>query len=469
MFKMSTLDKQNQYHALRKQFPVFSYKGFHLKKLKKRTELGFHFEAGSKYVFRPRWYFDPGQFEYLWQDTKQADMLLFNLGMVELISYWKAFCSPRIRVEPYAMTERQQAWWLKLYRYGLGEFFYTNGIPGPGREMLAFEYPENCPLMPEKSVFPADQPDKKVLVPLGGGKDSAVSLELLQSSGWEVIPFVVNPRAASRDVLLAAGFRPHEWIALIRHIDPLLLELNKQGFLNGHTPFSAMLAFAAHFLAYQTGIRHIALSNESSASEPTIPGTKINHQYSKSLEFEQDFRWYIHEYSGHNINYFSLLRPLNELQIAFLFSRFKHYHYEFKSCNVGSKDDIWCTSCPKCLFTYVILSPFFPPETLINMFGKDLYSDTALKETLDDLCGLSKSKPFECVGTIEEVNLALSHVIKATIDRAGVLPPLLAYYKDSILYERYKDVPLEDYIRSFSKDHCLSEEFATIVKNAVHA
>ena len=75
-------------------------------------------------------------------------------------------------------------------------------------------------------------------------------------------------------------------------------------------------------------------SNESSANEPSVVGTDINHQYSKSFEFENDFRNYEKEFLKTNIEYFSLLRPLTELQIAMLFSKHKKYHDIFRSCNV---------------------------------------------------------------------------------------------------------------------------------------
>lgn len=42
--------------------------------------------------------------------------------------------------------------------------------------------------------------------------------------------------------------------------------------------------------------KYVILSNESSANEPNVKGTKINHQYSKTVEFENDFRNYEMEY-----------------------------------------------------------------------------------------------------------------------------------------------------------------------------
>ena len=118
-----------------------------------------------------------------------------------------------------------------------------------------------------------------------------------------------------------------------RQIDKELLELNKKGFLNGHTPFSSLLAFLTYAVAYLLDIRYIALSNESSANESNVAGEKINHQYSKSYEFEQDFKDYCIKYLDKNIEYFSFLRPLNEVQIAALFSQYKKHHRNFKSCN----------------------------------------------------------------------------------------------------------------------------------------
>ena len=134
-----------------------------------------------------------------------------------------------------------------------------------------------------------------------------------------------------------------------------MLELNRQGYLNGHTPFSALVAFSGIIAARMHGLSMVALSNESSANESTVQGSTVNHQYSKSFKFEEDFHYYQNTYLRGSAYYFSLLRPLSEFQIARYFAGQKQYHGIFRSCNAGSRTDSWCGHCPKCLFVYLIL------------------------------------------------------------------------------------------------------------------
>lgn len=196
-------------------------------------------------------------------------------------------------------------------------------------------------------------------------------------------------------------------LTINRTIDPRLIGLNKQGFLNGHTPFSAMLAFHTLMCSAITGFANIVLSNEGSANESTIPGTGINHQYSKSFEFEQDFRNYYRAYICSGISYFSLLRPLSELQIAAIFSRLTNYHDVFRSCNAGSKTDEWCGKCPKCMFTHIMLSAFTGIAEASRIIGNNMLGNPDNEEVFNELCGYSPIKPFDCVGTTLEVKQAL--------------------------------------------------------------
>jgi hypothetical protein len=214
---------------------------------------------------------------------------------------------------------------------------------------------------------------------------------------------MLNGIPASQRTIVQAGFSLEKSINVTRKLDPVLLELNAKGYLNGHTPFSALLAFVTLFAAVLYKKCDIALSNESSANEATIPGTNINHQYSKSFEFETDFRAYYQRYITSEVNYYSYLRSCTESNIANVFSTLPHHFLSFRSCNVGSKTDSWCCNCSKCLFVWIILSPYLSVEQLIAIFGKNLGADFHLLEDFNKLCGLTPEKPFECVGTIEEV------------------------------------------------------------------
>jgi hypothetical protein len=238
----------------------------------------------------------------------------------------------------------------------------------------------------------------------------------------------VNDQPARSESVIAAGYSEKDIIKVYRTIDRELLQRNEEKFLNGHTPFSAIVAFLSYYCAYITGADNIILSNESSANEANVVDTVINHQYSKSYEFESDFRDYVKRNFSSNINYFSLLRAFNELQIAKQFAVFKKYHSIFKSCNKGSKENIWCGTCAKCLFVYIILSPFLEREELIKIFGCDMLEKESLRNEFEGLIGVSKEKPFECIGTVEEVCCALEMTAKRYIASGIELPFLLKNY-----------------------------------------
>lgn len=353
------------------------------------------------------------------ENLKDKDIFLFNLGLVELISYYKAACPKKVILKAGSLTEEQKSFWKKLYYNGLGEFRYVNNIDVSYDEFVNFENKTKKTFRKSKV-----QNLNGNLVPIGGGKDSIVTIELLKKQGRDNTCFIVNPRGATIDTVNVSGYKLKDTVEVIRKIDSKLMELNKNGFLNGHTPFSASLAFLGIFCALISGREYVVLSNESSANECTDEKTGANHQYSKSLEFELDFVKYTEKYITSFIKYFSLLRGMRELDIAKMFSLHKKYHKIFRSCNVGSKngENYWCGKCPKCLFVYIIFAPFLTEEEMKDIFGKNLLDDTELKMYFRQLTGLEKTKPFECVGTREEVNEALSMIKEKYRDN---LPNLL--------------------------------------------
>jgi len=455
---MNRLNYFSKYCELRKDFPFLSYDLYHYYFTGNSLELEFSFNLSNKYIFRPHISI-PNQKNLFLPDfslsEKAMQNLVFHIGMIELISYWKAACPPQLIILPHSMTEVQSDFWKKIYFNGLGEFFYLNSITSSRDDFMQIEVSANTSTEKFKVEKKAGS-----LVPVGGGKDSAVTMGLLNRAGKFWLPFSINPNETTTKVIHAAGKDETQTIIIRREIDQGLLELNKKGFLNGHTPFSALLGFYSLLIASLSGITDIILSNESSANEATVPGTNINHQYSKSVEFEADFRNYIRDYISEDLNYFSLLRPLSELQIGGLFSEMDEFHHSFKSCNVGSRQNIWCCRCPKCLFTFIVLSPFIEPVKLVKIFGKNLFEDDSLSGILEQLNGQQEVKPFECIGTVYEVNIALDKAIEKYPD--GKLPVLLkkhlAYRQNGLL--SYK---LDEPTKQSASGHFIPEEYLKLL------
>ncbi len=456
---MDKTNYHNRFLELRKAYPYFVFQNYSIIWTKTSLRVNFLFDLAGRYSFQPEMEIPLRNFYHPeWLSKKVLENLVFQIGMIELVSYWKAACSPKVMVRAGHLDAEQITWWKKLYFHGLGEFFFLNGITTDMESFMEI-IPEGKP----KEISDAPLSYEKVLVPIGGGKDSVVSLELLKTTGFDVIPFLLNPREAGLRTIEIAGLSEKEAVVVNRTLDPELLKLNESGFLNGHTPFSALLAFVSALSALLTGSGNIALSNESSANQSTVPNSKINHQYSKSFEFEQDFDWYLKNYIHPGLHYFSFLRPLDELQIAYLFSGFPQHHFSFRSCNVGSKTDSWCGNCPKCLFTYVILSPFLPQEKLVNIFGKNLLKDDSLIPVMNELVGKAAIKPFECVGTPEEVNAALRKSVE--IKNIDIKLPLVKIVGDT--ENRQNEQNFKNLLTKLNREHFLPENFFHIIKQTI--
>ena len=120
-----------------------------------------------------------------------------------------------------------------------------------------------------------------------------------------------------------------------REIDPQLFRSRDLGFLNGHVPVTGILSAIAVLAAVLDGRDAVIMSNEWSASIPTmeVDGRPINHQYSKSAAFEAAFRAVLAGSLGTPLSYFSELRPFTELWVALRFAGLTQYHGTFRSCN----------------------------------------------------------------------------------------------------------------------------------------
>ena len=354
-----------KYSEFREKFKTFIYKGYTIEESESKIDVVYDFSVPGLSDFAPTWSFPKKKNKTFSEDEKFKNMV-FSLGMVELVSYWKIACPPTVLIKCGYLDEEMISWWKSLYFNGLGEFYYTNGIEENQQDFMEIIVDND---IKKPAVDNIDISLDGNLIPIGGGKDSALTLDILKEEKDKNFCYIINPRGATIETYKAAGYSEDKVIAVKRTLDKNMLALNKEGYLNGHTPFSAIVAFSATIAAYINGLKYIALSNESSANESTVEGSYVNHQYSKSFQFEKDFHEYEASFIGSGTYYFSLLRPMSEFQIAKHFAVCPEYHDIFRSCNVGSKEDIWCGHCAKCLFVWLILSPFFSQKRLTEIFG----------------------------------------------------------------------------------------------------
>jgi len=423
-------DNYNHYLNLRNTYDTFIYHGYNITLDNETLIINYSFEIKNLKFFTASWEFRCKNKEIT--KNKAFNNAVFYLGMVELVSYFKITCAKKIIIKCKNIDEFEINWWKKLYFNGLSEFYYRNNILQNDKNL---SYNNMTEIICENINADTNHySDKKYklrgcLIPIGGGKDSAVSLEILKDKFDDSYAYIINRRGATFDTAKTYGLDDEHIYCVKRTLDKGMLELNSKGFLNGHTPFSAIVAFSSIISAMLCGKKYIVLSNEASADENTVIDLNVNHQYSKSYEFERDFISYEKKYIDSSCYYFSLLRPLCELQIAKIFSeKCQKYFKIFKSCNVGSKKDIWCCKCSKCLFVYLITAPFINDKTLMEIFGNNLADDETLISDFDRLIGLKKEKPFECVGSIDEINTAIRMKLDIYRKENEKLPFLYSYY-----------------------------------------
>ena len=324
------------------------------------------------------------------------------------VSYYKTFVPPSLVCEAFPL-DRQTAEFLQdFYENGLAEFAWRNRISLQGHCKFHFD-----PVVPPAPIT-LELP-RRACVPVGGGKDSVVTLECLKAAGEDLVLFSLGDAQPISACIAAAGL---PFIRVRRRLDPGLARLNDGGALNGHVPITGILSAIVLACAVLSGFDTIAMSNEHSASAPnlTVDGMAINHQFSKSLQFERDFADYIGNRISPDIAYFSLLRPLLEIEIARRFSRYPQYFGCFRSCNTAFRQSPserggqWCCDCPKCRFVFLALAPFIAKFELISIFGRDLLDDETQCDGFGALCGLREHKPFECVGEIAESAAVMAHL-----------------------------------------------------------
>jgi hypothetical protein len=398
---------------------VFRYRSFRADP--ETAVLSCHYELDGR-EFTERVTF-PGQEANPGWHTEAAQAAARLVFLLAGVSYYKTAAPPVIDLGETALTEAEESFLRDFYLHGLGEFAYRNTLDLTSTEIRAPRAPAPAQA-PAPSSRPVGHPNR-ALVPFGGGIDSIVTVEQVRQRA-DVALFVVSRPGDRFDAIeQPAAVTGLPVVRAEREIDPQLLRSAELGFRNGHVPVTGILSAIAVLAAVLGERDAVVMSNEWSASVPTLEyqGRPVNHQWSKSEAFEAAFRDILAATGGPE--YFSWLRDRTELWVGQEFAKLGPYFASFRSCNKAFYTErarrftYWCGQCDKCAFIDLILAPFLPAQALRQIFavtGEPL-DDPAMAGKFRSLLGAG-AKPFECVGEVTECRAA-GLLAARREDRAG--------------------------------------------------
>jgi hypothetical protein len=387
----------------------------------------------ATHAFGERFTFGPDR-DWRGRSVEQAVRLLFLLAGV---SYYKTSAPMTIDLGGHPTTPAERSFLAAYYVNGLAEFAFRNGLDLSGLRVVGPDAPSEPPRPYDAGAAPG-----RPLIPFGGGIDSIVTVGALSAGRPDAALCIVHPPgdrfAAIEDAAAVSGLPV---VRIGRALDPLVRRSTELGFLNGHVPVTAIVTAAATVAAVLERRDAVVLSNEWSASAPTtvVDGRAINHQWSKSDEFERAFQDRVDDAVGAGLSVFSYLRPRSELWVAARFAGLSEYHPVFRSCNHAFRQDSarrldhWCATCDKCCFIDLVLAPFMDRSELAAVFaGREPLQDPGNEDRFRTLLDLGHgARPFECVGDVDECRAAVVLAAERP-DRAG--DRLLGRLRDEVLH-----------------------------------
>src|ERR1700730_16867671 len=307
------------------EYKEFIFESYHYDPAVSTLSLRYRFREGPR--FQETLVFDFAARELSATEREVLDRIFRLIFLTSGVTYYKAYIPKTLICESFALDENTAEFLHNFYEKGLAEFAFRNGIS------LNNHFRIQSTAVRAAAPIALNLP-RRTCVPVGGGKDSIVTIECLRRGGEPAMLFSLGD-AEPIAACIAAARLP--FMRVYRRLDAGLLQLNEAGALNGHVPITGILSAIALAGAVMSGCNALAMSNEHSASAPnlSLDSGEINHQYSKSLEFERDCAQYVEDFISPSIRDFSLLRPLSDIEIARRFAKHREYFGVFRSCNTA--------------------------------------------------------------------------------------------------------------------------------------
>ena len=217
------MDKSLDFKQYRKEYTEFHYNKYIITEDKEAIYIEFEFEIPKLSKFNPKLKILKKEINFKNIDNDYVKNMVFHIGLIELISYWKCTCSPKIIIKCGYLNCAQINWWKKLYFYGLGELFYTNNIKTNIQDFIDIKCIDKENNLEYNRI---EEKSSGYIIPIGGGKDSVVTLETLNIDKKTDFALIINPKPVTLKCAEIAGFSYNNIIEIYRNIDTNLLELN---------------------------------------------------------------------------------------------------------------------------------------------------------------------------------------------------------------------------------------------------
>ncbi len=310
---------------------------------------------------------------------------------------------------------RFTALWTSVYRNVWAQWRYENDdwdYPGPEPVTVA-------PTEAVSLIAPRNTGGPDILAFCGGGKDSLLAMDLLcrTSRRFDSLTYAASTYGAlDAQHELIAGLLDHarpeerrrQWVTddfMALPVVTLRPDLGIATVTAAETPSSI---FSALPYVLQHGYSQLCLAHEASADAPQAwspAGDPINHQWGKSYEAEKLINDYVGDRLVEGFRYFSILKPIHDLNIFGALRGLQPAVPATHSCNVTKP---WCMRCPKCLYVWLGYAAFLPETVVEKTFGAVRpLEDSRNIATFRELTGLADRLPFECVGEADEATILM--------------------------------------------------------------
>ena len=113
-----------KFEELRDKYKKFVYEKYEISDTWDWWDITYYFDIPWLTTFTPSIKIDKKNIKNQNIDNDFLNCLVFHVGLVELISYWKCCCPENVEIKAWYIDEDQIKRFKKMYFYGLGEFFY---------------------------------------------------------------------------------------------------------------------------------------------------------------------------------------------------------------------------------------------------------------------------------------------------------------------------------------------------------